>query len=152
MSLITDSLAFAGDSDDSSITNSMSGIPLPFVGITSISSQAYYWTQIFTALDKFTLSNVQFSTDAKLLAVLTKYLSIPGPATKNFINVFNSSNGKILSSRYFPDAFYSSSENVRQIIISSSPKPMVYVWAGYENTISAPITMGKTLFKYDPFN
>ncbi len=74
MSLITDSLAFAGESDDSSIINATGGKTFPIVGITSISSQAYYWTQILTGMNQYTYANVQFSTDGKLLAALTNNL------------------------------------------------------------------------------
>ena len=48
----------------------------------------------------------------------------------NYITVFNSKDGTVISSRTYTNSFITATPDARSLIISSMPTPMVYVWVG----------------------
>lgn len=64
----------------------------------------------------------------------------------NFITVFNSMDGSVISSRTYSNSYISVTADARSLIIGSMPNPMVYAWVGKRNTGG---TIGKQLFKFD---
>lgn len=59
----------------------------------------------------------------------------------NYITIFNSLNGTVISSRSYTDSYITASADARSLIITSKPSPIAYVWAGKRT--SAGVSIGK---------
>ena len=64
----------------------------------------------------------------------------------DYITVFNSTDGAVISSRTYSNSYINVLSNVRSLIIGSMPYPWLYVWVGKVNTGGI---IGKQLFKFD---
>ena len=110
-----DALAFAGDSNDATLTNTASLSPI--VGITSIAYQQYYWSKVDTSKPGYTFAVVAFSSDGMLLATVSRQ---SGTALAiNYITVYDSTNGNVISSRTFSDSYFCATSGARSIVIST---------------------------------
>ena len=57
---------------------------------------------------------------------------------KNYVTIFNSLDGTVISSRSYTESVVSATKDARSLIISSMPTPMVYVWVGKRTPTSSP--------------
>jgi hypothetical protein len=86
---------------------------------------------------------VQFSTDGKLLITHSNF------PYANFIAVFNTSSGIILSARIYSEGGNSNyNDQVKSMIISSGASPMAYVLSNY----FTETFIGQHLFKFNPLS
>jgi hypothetical protein len=94
-----DYLALGGEVMDSSLTGTSSS--LPYAAVTSIANSGQiYWAKALTQKASLFIASVQFSTDGTLL------IAHSGLAVSNFIIVFNSASGAVLSTRAYSASNY----------------------------------------------
>ena len=81
----------------------------------------YYWIKALPLKAWHTFSGIQFSPDGALLIAHSGGFS-------NFIVIFNSSNGNIISARSYSDGgFENFDSHIKSMIVSSGTSPMAYV-------------------------
>ena len=92
-----DYLAYGGKVIDSSLTGTSSS--LPYAAVSSIANSGQlYWAKALTQKPSIIIASVQFSTDGTLL------IAHSGFSFSNFIIVFNSATGAVLSTRAYSAA------------------------------------------------
>ena len=90
-----------------------------------------YWAKALSSKAGFYLAGLQFSTDGALI------IGHSGGSTSNFIIIFNSASGAVISTRAYST---SSNDNynimIKSILVSSGSSPMAYVLSMYRSSTS----------------